>query len=86
VRRSRPAGAIVEHGGELYRPSQDCSVRYGYAVNLNRITRLSEDEYEEVQVSSIAPDNDRRIIGVHTYARTGRLTVVDALQPRLRFC
>ena len=85
VRRSRPAGAIIERDGELYRPSQDCSVRYGYAINLNRITKLSVDEYEEIGVGSIAPDDDRRIVGVHTYARTGRLTVLDALQPRLRF-
>jgi hypothetical protein len=84
VRRARPAGAVIVHERALYRPSQDCSVRYGYAVNLNRITRLSADEYEETNVSSIVPD-DRRISGVHTYARAGRLTAIDALQPRLRF-
>jgi hypothetical protein len=85
ARRARPAGAIISEGGRLYRPSQDCSVRYGYAIHINEITRLSVDEYEETETVSIVPDGSRDIIGTHTYARAGRLTVLDALRPRWRF-
>jgi hypothetical protein len=85
VRRARPAGAIIREEGRLYRPSQDCSVRYGYAVRINEITRLSVDEYEETESVSIVPDGSNHIIGTHTYARAGNLTVLDALRPRWRF-
>jgi hypothetical protein len=85
VRRARPAGAIIERDGHLYRPSQDCSVRYGYAVKINRITKLSEDDYEESEVLSIPPDALDDVIAAHTYARAGRLTVLDALRPRWKF-
>jgi hypothetical protein len=82
--RARPAGAIIREGERLYRPSQDCSVRYGYAIRLNEITRLSSDEYEEREVVSLSPDGSGGIIGTHTYARAGGLTVIDGLRPRWR--
>jgi hypothetical protein len=85
ARRARPAGAILRQGARLYRPSQDCSARYGYAIHINEITRLSVDEYEEAETVSIVPDGSKDIIGTHTYAHAGRLTVLDALRPRWRF-
>jgi hypothetical protein len=85
VRRARPAGAIVSHNGQLYRPSQDSATRYGRALNLNRIERLAIDDYEEECVAIIAPEGDGGLRGVHTYARADRLTVLDALRPRARF-
>ena len=83
--RARPAGAIVSEGGRLYRPSQDCSVRYGYAIRMNEITKLSADEYEEREMASLTPSESSGVIGTHTYARAGALTVIDGLRPRWRF-
>ena len=37
VRGSRPAGALFEWNGDVYRPAQDSSGRYGYAISINRI-------------------------------------------------
>ena len=85
VRRARPAGAIFERDGKLFRPSQDCSVRYGYGVRIQQITRLTPQDYEEIEVEGVWPGWDRAIIGTHTLNHGGRLTVADALQPRLRF-
>jgi hypothetical protein len=85
VRSARPAGALFERNGSLYRPSQDCSVRYGYGLKLNRITKLRVDDYEEVCETNITPAAGSGILGVHTYASTAGLTVVDALRPRWRF-
>jgi hypothetical protein len=84
VRSARPAGAIFTHEHALYRPSQDCSVRYGYRVKLNRITKLSADEYEETCETTIDPAPREGILGVHTYARAGALTMLDGLRPRWR--
>lgn len=84
VRRSRPAGAIYVEDGRLCRPAQDCSVRYGYAIRINHITRLTEDDYAEVEVAAITPDWDHRIVATHTINHVEGLTILDAMQPRLR--
>ena len=78
VRRSRPAGRLFEHRGQLYRPSRDSSRGDGYAVKINRVVTLSEMEYREEEVSSIEPNwaNDIRGVGMLSHAH--RLTVVDA--------
>lgn len=43
----RPAGPVLTFGGKKYRLAQDCSERYGAAVNAFEITTLSEVEYTE---------------------------------------
>jgi hypothetical protein len=53
ISRSRPAGALFFSNGDLLRPSQDCSRDYGQAMWLNRITKLSDDEYSEVPITRI---------------------------------
>src|SRR5690606_24256465 len=50
VRSARPAGRLFATDG-LYRPAQDCSVRYGYATAINRIRALSPSEFREETVS-----------------------------------
>jgi len=84
IRRARPAGRIFERDGILYRPSQDCSTRYGYGLKINHILELSETEYREKEVDSIEPKWDKHIIGVHTFNHAGRLTVIDGLLKRPR--
>ncbi len=44
----RCGGAIVPHGGRLYRPAQDGAAEYGRNLHLMRIETLSCDAYEEV--------------------------------------
>jgi hypothetical protein len=85
VRSARPAGRLFQHAGEWYRPAQDCSVRYGYAMSINRITRLTPTEYDEVVVQHIAPDWSANLIGTHTLNAAGRLTVVDGMRRRWRW-
>lgn len=85
VRRARPAGSLYRDGENIYRPSQNCSFRYGYGFNINRITLFTESAYEEQTEKKILPDFDRSIKGIHTYNKRGRLTVVDALTLRSKF-
>jgi hypothetical protein len=85
ARRSRPAGAFIHRGGRVLRPAQDCSVRYGYATRLHEIVTLTEDDYIEKEIARIEPTWDRRIVATHTLAYVPGLTMIDALQPRLRF-
>jgi hypothetical protein len=85
VRSARPAGRIFERNGMLFRPSQNCSYRYGYGLNLNRIVKLSKTEYEEVKVSGIEPNWHPGVSGVHTLSHAHHLTVVDADVKRARY-
>jgi hypothetical protein len=85
VRSARPAGRIFEHGGQFYRPAQDCSRRYGYAVSINRILQLNPDTYGEVEVDKIVPNGDPTVAGVHTFNVTGDITVIDCLMRRKKF-
>ena len=82
VRRSRPAGRIFEHGGHLYRPSQNSGGEYGYGLKINRIVTLSETEYREEEASSIEPKWAGDLRGIHTLSHANRLTVVDANRSR----
>ena len=85
VRSARPAGRLFQRDGQWYRPSQDCSVRYGYGMSINRIVRLTPTDYEEVVVQHVAPDWTSNLIGTHTLNASGRLTVVDGLRRRRRW-
>jgi hypothetical protein len=85
IRSARPAGHIFMQDGKLIRPSQDCSVRYGYATNFNCITTLSETEYAENLKYSFTPPRKGNILGTHTFNQTGELTVIDAFQRRRKY-
>src|SRR5438034_980727 len=85
VRSARPAGRIFEHDGHFYRPAQDCSRRYVYAVSINRILQLNPDTYREVEVDKIVPTREPTVVGVHTFNVAGDLTVIDCLVRRRKF-
>jgi hypothetical protein len=78
VKSSRPAGRIFYSNGKLFRPSQDCSVRYGYATIINEIIELSETKYKEIKVSGITPDWDDDVVATHTLSYDQGLTLIDA--------
>ncbi len=82
VRKSRPAGKIFEHNGNVYRPSQNSSGRYGHGIKINRITVFNESEYQETEINSIEPDFDRKIKAVHTFNQEHGLSVADGVLRR----
>jgi hypothetical protein len=84
VRRARPAGAIITHQGQLYRPSQYCGRRYGYGLNLNRIDVLTPEDYRETTVTTAFPNWRSDLRGIHTLAYGDGLTVADVLVRRPR--
>ena len=82
VRSARPAGRIFRRDGLLLRPSQDSSSRYGYALNLNRITKLTKNEYEEEPFERLEPPKDGSILAVHTFNSSNDLTVIDVVMKK----
>lgn len=86
IQSARPAGRIFKKDNELIRPSQDCSIRYGYAINLNKITAINESEYSESLEQKITPPSqDKNILSTHTWNTIENLYVIDAEFWRRRF-
>lgn len=84
IRTARPAGRIFIKDGKIIRPSQDCSVRYGRAINYNVIITLSENEYFETLSERVEPDWDKSLKGIHTLNSDGGSIIIDAYSFRLR--
>ena len=84
VRNSRPAGRPFCWNGDLYRPAQDSSQRYGYGMTINRIVRLTPDEFVEEEISKVLPQWRTDLRGTHTLNICDDLTIIDCLIQRRR--
>jgi hypothetical protein len=73
VRNARPAGRLYWRNGALYRPAQI----QGVGVSVNRVVRLTPDDYSERQVQIIP--------GLRGFNQSSDLTVIDAVRRRRRF-
>ena len=82
---SRPAGAIVNISGELFRPVQDCTVSYGHHIAIARITQLSLEGYSQTLGARLTAGplwTGRRL---HTYNASGRLEMIDGSSAGRKF-
>lgn len=77
ARYARPAGAVVERDGVLWRPAQDCSQSYGGRVALMRVRRLDERRFEQELAGAIGPGRRWPGSRLHTINRWGRLECID---------
>jgi hypothetical protein len=84
IRGARPAGGLYEAAGALYRPGQIGAPIYGRGVSINRVVRLSPEEYRETEVQRVLPTHPREVLGVHTVNRAGDLAVMDGFLRRPR--
>jgi hypothetical protein len=84
VRSARPAGRVFVRDGTYYRPAQDCSYRYGYAIRLQEIKVLSDTQYVEEEVGAILPDWSTDVVATHTLNVVPGLSVIDAKKRRRR--
>lgn len=80
VKNCRAAGHLFYGNDRLLRPTQDCSVRYGYGIAINEITRLTTTEFEERPASFIGPGWRRGLLGTHTINSVGPIEVIDGLR------
>ena len=79
VKNARPAGQFFWNDNKLYRPAQNCSIHYGYGIQINEIVELSETNYKERTVRSVLPDWEKDLIATHTLNEVNGFTVIDAL-------
>jgi len=87
LRASRPAGKIVQYNKKIYRPSQDCAERYGRAMKISQITKMTENKYEETLVKEIEPTWHKGLLATHTINFDSPAVILDACEQarRLRF-
>ena len=85
VRSARPAGTpFVGRDGALYRPAQDGSRVYGGSIVVNRVSRLTPQEFSEEVVTRLDPDPHGPCPdGLHTLSAAGDLTLIDGKRHRL---
>ena len=82
VRNSRPAGRPFYWKGDLYRPAQDSSERYGYGMRINKVAQLTPTEFREEEVSQVLPQWRKDLRGTHTLNICDDLTIIDCLVHR----
>ena len=80
VRSARPAGRLFRWNGAWYRPSQDCSERYGGALNLMELVSLTPEHYAERPAGRLEPGPKTGWRGVHSLTGDSEITVIDALR------
>lgn len=79
----RGAGRIFSHKGMRLRPAQGCENNvYGGKVIFNMIKQCDSNGYAEEAFTEIAPENidvpqSGAPCGIHTYARTDKIEIVD---------
>lgn len=76
---ARPAGPLFSVDGRLYRPGQDCRVRYGDGVVLHEVTELNDDHYSERRLGRLGLEG---LYGPHTlaYSEQRQVWVVDGFK------
>ena len=84
AKQARPAGKFFVYQNNLYRPSQNNNISYGYGMKINKVIELNKFKYLEKTVDSIFPNWDKNIIATHTINCDGELTVIDAILKRKR--
>ncbi|MET4632601.1 glucosamine inositolphosphorylceramide transferase family protein [Kaistia defluvii] len=77
---ARPAGRILEIGGRLVRPVQNCDGLYGAALGFAEIRTLTSEAYAQTLSAMVLPWGDNT--GLHTFNRSASLEVIDLFGPR----
>jgi glycosyltransferase involved in cell wall biosynthesis len=81
---SRGAGSWFTHGGEIYRPAQNCKLGYGGSIIINKIKYLTPEIYNEMEIHELFPDqiidenNSKAIFnGIHTMNFSRNNLIID---------
>ena len=81
-KKVRPAGNLFGMNGRIYRPSQDCTNRYGEKIIINEIVILNESIYVEREIRSI-DSSAWGGHGVHTINKFDKYLIIDVNYERV---
>ena len=74
---SRQGGDWFEVNDKLYRPAQDCVVRYGSALSIMQVDKQM-NEYKEKLQFQLQPNTKKYQLGLHTLNFKDGICVIDA--------
>lgn len=78
---TRPAGNIIKLNEQLYRPAQNCSIHYGESITINKITKLTENDFSEEFYCKLSADKKSEYPdGIHTINALENIIVVDGIK------
>jgi len=77
IRSSRPGGTPFMEDSELYRPAQTSDGGYGKGIVINKVEKLTPEQYAEKKVSEIQPSEGGLYTGMHTLSSQGDITLID---------
>ncbi len=63
---ARPAGNFFYYQYQLYRPAQNCTIRYGSGISIQKIEMISENNYKEHTLFQLIPSSFKYNLGIHT--------------------
>lgn len=73
----RNAGEVFSVNNQLYRPAQDCTLRYGHGVILQKII-LKNNKWAFKNINYLYPKTFKYNQGIHTFNSYKDLIVIDA--------
>jgi len=76
-RFSRPAGRIIQQGGRLFRPAQNCDRTYGAGIVWFEITELTSTRFSERKMADWDGQAELSMDGLHSFDQLGQLQVID---------
>ena len=84
AKKARNGGSIFKYKNEIYRPSQaNIDGIYGRALNINRIDKLTIDEYVENKIVRVYPNFHKGLVSMHHLHQTDGLFVIDAAYKKI---
>lgn len=79
----RPAGKLYIEGGQLIRPAQDCSRKYGENLFFYKVEEMSDGELSEKLIRRLsATETDNMFQRIHTYNRDSVYETVDLFKEK----
>lgn len=85
IRSSRCGGKFFTYSGQLFRPVQDSTHRYGETMHIMRVTALSPTTFSEELYCHLEIQNpDKYPLGFHTFNFQDEFIVVDGFREQLR--
>lgn len=86
IEETRSAGRLFEYKGNLYRPVQDSTKRYGGQIRIMKVDNLDKEEYKARCVQVInGKDNKPYNETLHTFNVYDNCIIVDGSKDRFRF-
>jgi hypothetical protein len=91
---ARPGGRLLLFNGKIYRLTQDCKPSYGYQVRAFELTTLTDDDYDEREISEnpiLRPTgtgwNAERMhhLDAHERAADSWIACVDGVGSQIKF-